>query len=166
MGVPQAFRNAARRLRANGPPEKPASLKTPPGLPLCFVGIERTGDHMIEAEFTTDQRRSRRLSLALPARCRMLSGYTDDVVIRDLAPEGCRIASTSLCVRPGNRIVLRPQGLEGICGLVIWARGEEAGVCFEQALYLPVVEHLHRTWAHFIPPHRPWCASGPRKLAA
>lgn len=99
-----------------------------------------------------DPRRSERLALAMPARCRTLGGFADDVVIRDIAPHGCRIVSHALAVRPGAKVVLRPTGLEGLCATVCWVRGHEAGVEFDQPLYLPVVEHLHRRFASFLPP--------------
>ncbi len=111
-------------------------------------------------------RRSQRLALVLPARCRTLSGFVDDVVIRDLSPEGCRIMSFALSVRAGAKVVLRPEHMEGLCGTVRWVNGNEAGVEFEHPLYAPVVEHLHRKYAEFLPPVRPLRASGPRRLAA
>lgn len=113
----------------------------------------------------SEARRSQRLVMALPARCRTLGGFVDHVVIRDLSTHGCRIVSHALTVRPGARIVLRPDGIEGLCGEVRWTSGGEAGIEFERPLYGPVVEHLHRRFASFLPPHVPW-QSGPRRLAA
>lgn len=110
-------------------------------------------------------RRSCRLALALPARCRTLGGFIDDVVIRDISAEGCRIVSRALTVRPGAMVVIRPNGLEGLCGTVRWVRGHEAGIEFEVPLYLPVVEHLHRSYASFLPPEVAH-GRGQRRLAA
>ena len=117
-------------------------------------------------ETNQNARRSRRLALVLPARCRTLSGFIDDVVIRDLSPEGCRIMSFALSVRPGAKVVLRPEHMEGLCGTVRWVCAHEAGIEFERPLYAPVVEHLHRKYADFLPPVRQLHASGPRRLAA
>jgi len=97
-----------------------------------------------------------RLSMAMPARCRSLGGFVDDVVVRDLSAGGCRLVSHALTVRPGMRIVMRPPGLEGLCGEVRWVRGHEAGIAFERPLYGPVVEHLHRHFASFLPAAVPW----------
>lgn len=115
---------------------------------------------------TADARRSRRLALTLPARCRTLNGFGDDVVIRDLSAEGCRIMSFALSVRVGGHVVVRPQGLEGLCGTVRWVRGHEAGIEFDRPLYTPVVDHLHRQYGDFALPERPARCSGPRRLAA
>ena len=46
---------------------------------------------------------------------------------------------------PGLR--LRPQTFQPIPGIVRWAGNDFAGIEFESALYLPVVEHLQRQFA-------------------
>jgi hypothetical protein len=112
-----------------------------------------------------EARRSRRLTMAMPARCRTLGGFVDDVVIRDLSPHGCRVVSQALTLHPGARVVLRPTGIEGLCGEVRWVSGHQAGIEFERPLYEPVVEHLHRRFASFLPPEVPW-QGGRRPLAA
>ena len=114
---------------------------------------------------TCEERREQRLTLAMPARCRMLSGFTEDVVIRDISEGGCRIASTVLRLRAGDRVVLRTAGLEGLSGMIRWCEGNEAGVAFERPLYIAVVEHLHREYVTFLPAHVPW-NGGTRRLAA
>ena len=117
-------------------------------------------------EVTDEARRSLRLALVMPARCRTLNGFVDEVVIRDLSPEGCRIMSFALSARVGVQVVLRPQGMESLCGIVRWVSGHDAGIEFERPLYAPVVEHLHRQYADFLPPDRSLRGTGPRKLAA
>ncbi len=100
-------------------------------------------------ETTIDLRRSARLALVLLARCRALNGFGDDVVIHDLSPEGCRIVSCALSVRWGARVIVRPQGIEGLSGIVRWLRGHQAGIEFDRPLYPPVVEFLYRRYADF-----------------
>lgn len=117
-------------------------------------------------EPATDCRRSRRLALAMPARCRMVSGYAEDVVIRDVSAEGCRIMGYALHVRPGTKVVVRPDGMEGLCGTVRWAAGPEAGVEFDRPLYPAIAEHMHRTFATFLPAEVPYRNTGARPLAA
>ena len=114
----------------------------------------------------TDGRRSRRMALAMPARCRMLSGFGEDVVIRDVSPEGCRIIGYALHVRPGSKVVVRPVGMEGLCGTVRWSAGHEAGVEFDRPLYPAIAEHMHRSFATFLPPEVPYRGAGARPLAA
>lgn len=110
-------------------------------------------------------RRSRRLVLAMPARCRMLSGYAEEVVIRDVSAEGCRIMGFALHVRPGSKVVVRPDGMEGLCGTVRWSGGQEAGVEFDRPLYPAVAEHMHRTFATFLSPEVPYRRVGTHPLA-
>lgn len=117
-------------------------------------------------EAIDEERRSERRALVLPARCRTLNGFVDNVVIRDLSPEGCRIMSFALSVRVGANVVIRPKGLESLCGTVRWVSGHDAGIEFERPLYAPVVDHLHRQYAQFLPPQRQLCGTGPRRLAA
>ena len=114
---------------------------------------------------TDDERRTRRLGLAMPARCRMLSGFTEDVVIRDISEGGCRVASAVLRLRAGDRVLLRPPGMEGLAGIVRWFDRGEAGIEFERPLHVAVVEHLHRHYVTFLPTDIPF-RSDPRRLAA
>ncbi|MBC2670672.1 PilZ domain-containing protein [Novosphingobium piscinae] len=102
----------------------------------------------------------------MPARCRMVSGFVEDVVIRDISAEGCRIMSLALNLRPGTRVVVRPAGMEGLCGTVRWSGHNEAGIEFERPLHPAVAEHMHRSFATFLPPEVPYRPSGVRPLAA
>lgn len=117
-------------------------------------------------ESTQDFRRSCRKALAMPARCRMLSGFVEDVVIRDVSPEGCRIVSFALNVRPGTRVVIRPAGMEGLCATVRWAGRNEAGLEFEHPLHPAIADHMHRSYATFLPPEVPYRPAVVRPLAA
>lgn len=47
-----------------------------------------------------------------------------------------------ICFRVGTRVVLRPQGMEGMTGVVRWVSGDLAGVEFDRSIYEPVVDHL------------------------
>lgn len=123
-------------------------------------------DQSQQTQPTADCRRSRRLALAMPARCRMLSGFAEDVVIRDVSPEGCRIMSYALNLRPGTKVVVRPTGMEGLCGTVRWMGRHEAGIEFDRPLYPAVAEHMHRNFATFLPPEVPYHSPAPRRLAA
>lgn len=94
-------------------------------------------------------RQSERFRLVLPARCRSRSGFLDHVVITDLSIGGCRIESRALSLHEGDLVVVRPEGIEGLCGMVRWVDRHAAGIAFEVPLYPPVVEHLHRTHLTF-----------------
>ena len=87
-------------------------------------------------------RRSQRLPVTLTAQCRTLSGMRDKGEISDITAEGCRLRTLSLMLRVGSRVLVRPQGLESLSGVVRWVRGDLAGVEFDRPLYVPIVEHL------------------------
>lgn len=99
-------------------------------------------------------RRSNRLGVVLPARCRTRSGFVDLVVITDLSEGGCRVESRALTLREGDLVVVSPGVIEGICGEVRWVKGHRAGIAFLSPLYGPVVEHIHRQHAQFVPDDR------------
>jgi hypothetical protein len=92
-------------------------------------------------------RRVPRRAVSLPATCRTQSGLRDNARIADISPHGCRLRADTLAMRVGARIVIRPQGLEGVSGLVRWIDGKYAGIEFDTPLYQPVVDHLSRLHA-------------------
>lgn len=85
--------------------------------------------------------------MILAATCRTQSGMRDNAHIFDISPHGCRLATSTLAVRIGTHIVIRPQGLEGLGGVVRWIDGQHAGIEFDAPLYEPVVDHLSRLHA-------------------
>lgn len=110
-------------------------------------------------------RRASRLGVVLPARCRTRSGFVDRVVITDLSEGGCRVESRALTLREGDLVVVSPGVIEGICGEVRWVKGHKAGIAFISPLYGPVVEHIHRQHAQFLPADRA-APTGRLRLAA
>jgi len=111
-----------------------------------------------------EERRSERHGVVLPAKVRTCSGFLDRVTIVDLSEWGCRIESRALALRKGDLVVVRPQGIEGICARVCWVHGDAAGIEFDRPLYGPVVEHLVREHWHFLAGCSP--AAAPLRLAA
>lgn len=111
-------------------------------------------------------RRSNRHALILPAKCRTRSGFLDHVVISDISAGGCRIDSLGLVMGVGDLVVVRPEGLEGLCGVIRWIKGHSAGIEFERPLYPAVVDHLHRTFLRLLTPQRPAELPGKLQLAA
>lgn len=97
---------------------------------------------IMPSEFT--DRRSPRSPVNLVAQCRTLSGLRDMGEIADLSANGCRVRTGGLFFRVGSRVVIRPQGMEGLTGVVRWIKGDYAGVEFDRPIYGPVVDHLVR----------------------
>ena len=123
-------------------------IRTPAVIPATMEQAQ--GNPGMESD-PRSLRRSDRLGVVLPARCRTRSGFVDRVVITDLSEGGCRVESRALT--------------GGICGQVRGVRGNKAGIPFLSRFYGPVVEHIHRQHAQFLPAERP--ADGRRlRLAA
>jgi PilZ domain len=123
-------------------------------------------EDQLEQDNVRRLRRSPRLHLVLPARCRSRSGFVDRVVISDLSVGGCRIDSLGLVLGVGDLVVVRPEGLEGLTGVIRWIKDHSAGIEFDRMLYPPVVEHLHKTFLRFLQPEALRDLPGKFRLAA
>lgn len=93
-----------------------------------------------------DHRRAPRLPVVIKAECRTQTGMFGRVDILDLTPEGCRIFAKGLPLRVGQRVRVRPENFQPLPGIVRWVVNDFAGIEFDSALYLPVAEHLQRTF--------------------
>ena len=80
--------------------------------------------------------------MAMAAQCRTQSGLRDRGEISDISEAGCCLKAQSLFFRVGARVVIKPDGLEGLIGIVRWISRECAGVEFETPIYGPVLDHL------------------------
>jgi len=100
-----------------------------------------------------DPRRSERQPVELAAQCRTDSGLRDKGIIADLSPEGCCVVTGDLFVKVGARVLIRPEGLEGLTGIVRWIEGNRAGIEFDRPLYPPVFEHLVKLHSSGQPVH-------------
>ncbi|WP_115288540.1 PilZ domain-containing protein [Sphingobium indicum] len=89
------------------------------------------------------RRRQSRQPLRHPAQFRT-STLKEPVMLVDLSSAGCRIETTGIHLAEGQRVVVRPQGFEGLCATVIWSDYGAAGLAFETPLYQPLVDHLCR----------------------
>lgn len=94
------------------------------------------------SESILNARKEARSAVILPARCRTLSGTRDEGAIHDISTHGCCVTMRTLCLNAGSRVIVRPDGLEGIAGIVRWIHGARAGIEFDTPLYGPIVEHL------------------------
>jgi hypothetical protein len=66
----------------------------------------------------------------------------DEGQIFDISVEGCCIRPRNIFLRVGSRIMIRPQGMEGLTGIVRWISDDLAGVEFDRPIYGPVLEHI------------------------
>lgn len=87
-------------------------------------------------------RRAPRNAVVMSATCRTQSGLRDKCDISDISAHGCRLTTSTLVVRIGGRVLIRPQGMESLSGVIRWIEGQVSGIEFDAPLYGPVVEHL------------------------
>ncbi len=86
------------------------------------------------------------MSRYLLAKCRSRSGGVNEIQILDLSEAGCMINKRMLPMEPGDRVLIKMEGLTYLPSSVLWVEDGEAGLAFEQPLYGPVLEHLQRSF--------------------
>jgi hypothetical protein len=89
------------------------------------------------------ERREGRKSLAMDASVKAAQ-HRQTVSIANLAPSGCMISGVGVQLALEQRIVLRPEGLEALTGVVRWSSNGRAGIAFDMPLHPAVVDHLCR----------------------
>jgi hypothetical protein len=89
-------------------------------------------------------REAERRDVAMAARCRTFSGLRHTALLTDISTHGCCVTCQGLLFAVGTRLVIQPEGMEGIAGVVRWIAKDRAGVEFDVPLYPPIVEHLSR----------------------
>ncbi|HKX78344.1 MAG TPA: PilZ domain-containing protein [Novosphingobium sp.] len=87
-------------------------------------------------------RNAERKAVALAAQCRTQGGVRGQGSITDISAQGCCVTSRSVFFQIGSHVMIKPEGLEGLTGIVRWIEGDRAGVEFDTPIYTPVVEHL------------------------
>ncbi len=87
-----------------------------------------------------------RRPVRMAARCRSSTGLSDEGWLEDISAQGCCLVTRVICFRIGSRIIIRPEGLEGVTGVVRWISAAKAGIEFDSPLYAPIVEHLWNTY--------------------
>lgn len=84
------------------------------------------------------------MSKYLTAQCRSRNGGVNEIQVLDLSEAGCMINKRMLFMEPGDRVLIKMEGLTYLPSSVLWVEEEEAGLAFEQPLYGPVLEHLQQ----------------------
>ena len=94
-----------------------------------------------------NHRQAERKPVTMGARCRTMSGLRDEGQLSDLSTHGCCLTMRSMFLGVGTRVMIKPEGMEAISGVIRWLAGNRAGVQFDQPLYGPVFEHLSQLHA-------------------
>lgn len=72
----------------------------------------------------------------------MINGMREMAVVCDITAEGCGVKLHSVKPMVGMRVLVKPNGLEALSGVIRWAEKGRCGVQFDSPLYGPVVDHL------------------------
>jgi hypothetical protein len=64
------------------------------------------------------------------------------VALSDLSITGCKMRAVHMSLAVGQKIVLRPEGMEGLTATVSWCSGQYAGVKFDHPLHPAIADHL------------------------
>lgn len=88
------------------------------------------------------ERRDERITVEITAQMRTGTGLRDRALVLNLSLGGCCIQADTLFLSTGQRVVVRPDGLEGIPATVRWTEGQSAGLEFLTPLYAPVFDHV------------------------
>lgn len=87
-------------------------------------------------------RRVERKNVSMGADCRTNTGLRGAARIYNLSRYGCCLDTSGLYIAVGSRILVRLQGLEGVSGIVRWAKESRMGVEFDTPLYEPLFAYL------------------------
>lgn len=69
----------------------------------------------------------------------------------DLSAGGCCIELAEKPPRAGSKVIVRPDGLDGLAAKVQWTRGRQFGAAFDRSIYAPVLEHFIKKHARLAP---------------
>ena len=81
------------------------------------------------------------------------SGLRTFGYIVDLSTGGCCIAVENKPPRLGSKVIVRPDGIDGLEATVQWINGRQFGAIFARPIYGPVLEHFvrkHSTFASLV----------------
>lgn len=92
------------------------------------------------------ERRSIREPITIPAWCRTATGVRGKITVTDLSADGCGIMTEGMNLAAGKRVQILTGNLEPLPGVIVWCKGNCAGIEFSRRLYRPVVDHMRRTF--------------------
>ena len=77
------------------------------------------------------------------ASCRTGSGAAREAELSELSEAGCRVrVESGARLDPEQRVVVRPETLDAISGVVRWSDGADAGIAFDGRLHPAIVDHV------------------------
>ncbi|MBX9860721.1 MAG: PilZ domain-containing protein [Sphingomonas sp.] len=86
------------------------------------------------------RREGERARVMMVASIRERSATAHNAVINDLSLHGCQVSNIFL--RAGKPVWVRFGNLAPIEATVMWARGDQSGIRFNQALHPAVLDHV------------------------
>ncbi|HTN14228.1 MAG TPA: PilZ domain-containing protein [Sphingomonadaceae bacterium] len=89
-----------------------------------------------------DRRSSPRAETRQRVRLRDAFQLVPGAVLIDLSVTGCQIALKGAWLELNQIVVVRPDGLEGLSGVVRWLEEDRAGIEFDRPLHPGVAAHI------------------------
>lgn len=92
-----------------------------------------------------DRRKTHRIASENVIHVRSAMQKVGGVSLLDLSVCGCRVRTTGSPLAAGQLLIVRPEGIEGLEGVVRWVEDNEAGIEFSRPLHPSVLDHLVAT---------------------
>ena len=102
-----------------------------------FTGFCDTHYVMEKQPFRESDRRP--LHLMVKGRVQSRTIFAD---LMDISEGGCKLRASSGFANEGDRVTIRINGINAPLGKVVWVEGKVAGVAFESAMHVAVLDHL------------------------
>ncbi|MDF8335014.1 PilZ domain-containing protein [Novosphingobium cyanobacteriorum] len=91
---------------------------------------------------TRDRRKTHRIASENVIHVRSAMQKIHGVSLVDLSVSGCRVKVLGSSIAAGQLLIVRPEGIEGLEGVVRWVEDGEAGIEFNRPLHPSVLDHL------------------------
>ncbi|WP_054531682.1 PilZ domain-containing protein [Erythrobacter sp. SG61-1L] len=89
-----------------------------------------------------ERRSSPRAGTRKQIRLRDAFQLVPGAVLMDLSVTGCQVSLRGVQLAIGQIVVVRPDGLEGLSGVVRWIEGGRVGIEFDRPLHPGVAAHI------------------------
>ncbi|MBA3880502.1 MULTISPECIES: PilZ domain-containing protein [Sphingomonas] len=94
----------------------------------------------LRSPFDPQRREGERARVMMIASIRERGTTAHNAVINDLSRQGCQVSNIFL--RAGKPVWVKFGQLAPIEGMVMWARSDQCGIRFNQALHPAVLDHV------------------------
>lgn len=89
-----------------------------------------------------ERRKAQRIASENVIHVRSALQKVSGITLLDLSVSGCRVRTIGSPLATGQLLIVRPEGIEGLEGIVRWVEDGEAGIEFNRPLHPSVLDHL------------------------